>query len=40
MLEHYLRVIGSDETSIMTGEYNGAIRKLEELCSLCSGLYA
>jgi len=29
-LEHNLRVIGSDGTPIMTGEYNGAIRKLEE----------
>ena len=31
MLEHNLKVIGNDGTPIMTGEYNGAIRKLEEL---------
>ena len=30
-LEDDLRIIKSDGTPIMTGEYNGAIRKLEEL---------
>ena len=30
-LEDNLRIIGSDETPIMTDEYIGAIRKLEEL---------
>ena len=30
-LEDNLRISGSDGTSIMTGEYNGAIRKHEEL---------
>ena len=29
--EDNLRIIGSDGTLIMTGEYHGAIRKLEEL---------
>ena len=31
MLEHNLRVVGSNRTSVITGECNGAIRELEEL---------
>ena len=30
-LKYNLRIIGSDGTPVMTDEYNGAIRKLEEL---------
>ena len=38
-LEDNLRIIGSDGTPIMTGEYNGAIKNLKNfLAGLCSGV--